>query len=190
MTYELGVDVSKWQTPEKVDWRRLKTESGIEFVIARYSYGMLIDSTFWRHGWHAMRVGGIQLGAYQYLVANQDAQQQASLALQVARQLDMPFVLDVEGSGLTAKHIDTWLNTFQRAKVDAMIYCSQTSWHTCYGRGAHKWAHLPLWVANYTQANQPAMPDGWETWQIWQHSQNGRLDGYSGAIDLNRRQKK
>lgn len=190
MTYELGVDVSKWQTPEKVDWQRLKTESNIKFVIARYSYGMLVDSTFWRHGWQAMRVSGIALGAYQYLVPTQDAQQQAGLALQIARQLDMPFVLDVEARGLTAKQIDAWLNTFARANASAMIYCSQTSWRECYGAGAHKWSHLPLWVANYTEAAKPAMPDGWQDWAIWQHSQNGRLAGYSGALDLNRRKLK
>ncbi len=187
MTYELGVDVSKWQTPEKVDWQKLKTENQIRFVIARHSYGLLVDSTFWRHGWHAMRAGGIQVGAYQYLLANQNAQEQASLALQVAPKLDLPYVLDVEGAGLTAKHIDTWLETFARASMPVIIYCSQTSWHSCYGRGAHKWAHLPLWVANYTNAAAPAMPDGWQTWAIWQHSQNGRLNGYKGAIDLNRR---
>jgi lysozyme len=68
-----------------------------------------------------------------------------------------------------------------------MIYCSRHSWATCYGAGPHRWSHLPLWVANYTTADAPAMPDGWASWQIWQHSDRGRLAGYDGHIDTNRR---
>ena len=189
MTYELGVDVSKWQMPEKVDWRKLRDAAGVRFVIARHTYGVQVDNTFWRHGWAAMRAGGISISGYQYLLANIPATAQASLAISVARELDQPYVLDVEAPGLTAKHIDTWLDTFMRAGLahKPMIYCSRHTWHTCYGTGAHRWGHLPLWVANYTTAVAPAMPNGWDDWQIWQYSDKGRLSGYEGYIDCNRR---
>ncbi len=187
MTYELGVDVSKWQVPEKVDWNKLRDVSGVRYMIGRYAYGNLVDNTFWRHGWYAMQAGGISVGAYQYLVPNQDALQQAQLALTIARQLPIPFVLDVEARGLIAKQIDVWLSAFERAKVDCMIYTSHSAWRACYGTGAHRWQHLPLWIANYTNAPRPMMADGWDKYAYWQYTQNGRLTGYDGALDINRR---
>ena len=185
--YELGVDVSKWQTPEKVDWRKLRDESGIRFVIARYAYGNLIDTTFWKHGWFALLAGGIKIGAYQYLVPNQDAFQQANIVLGIAHQLQIPIVLDVEAKGLNSKQIDIWINTVLKTGITPMIYCSKSSWRECYGAGNHKWSNLPLWVANYTTAATPAMPDGWDKFEYWQFTSNGRLQGYTGAIDVNRK---
>ena len=185
--YEIGVDISKWQAPERMNWRKLRDEAGVRFVIARHCYGVLVDATFWRHGWQAMRAGGITVSGYQFLLANIPATAQAALALTVARELDQPYVLDVEAPGLTKKHIDAWLDSFTRSGLTPMIYCSRHSWATCYGSGPHRWSHLPLWVANYTTADAPAMPDGWDSWQIWQHSDRGRLAGYDGHIDTNRR---
>ena len=185
--HEVGIDVSKWQVPEKLNWRKLREEAGVRFVIARHSYGLQADATFWRHGWRAMRAGGVKVGAYQYLLANVPATAQVALALQVARELEMPFVLDVEAPGLTAKQIDMWLDSYTRTGLTPMIYCSQSSWRECYGSGPHRWGHLPLWVANYTTRAEPAMPDGWTSWQIWQHTDKGTLPGYEGLIDCNRR---
>ena len=187
MAYEIGVDVSKWQTPERVNWRRLRDEAGVRFVIARHAYGLQVDVSFWRHTWGAMRAGGISVSGYQYLVGNQDAAAQASLALTVARELDEPYVLDVEGAGVTRNNVDAWMEVFLRGGRTPVIYCSRSSWERCYGRGAHRWGAIKLWVANYTTGPKPVMPDGWADWATWQHSQNGRLAGYNGSIDLNRR---
>ncbi len=187
--YEVGIDISKWQAPEKLNWRKLRDEGNVRFAIARHCYGTQVDATFWRHGWAAMRAGGIAISGYQFLLATVPATAQASLALSVARELDMPYVLDIEAPGLTAKHIDAWLESFTRGGLTPMIYCSQSSWRACYGAGPHRWGHLPLWVANYTTASAPAMPDGWSTWAIWQHTDKGMLPGYSGNLDCNRRQR-
>ena len=187
MTYELGVDVSKWQTPEKVDWRKLRDEAGVRFVIARYAYGNLVDASFWKHGWLAHAAGGIAVGGYQYLVSTQDAGQQAGTALQIARHLTIPFVLDVEQKGLTKQHIDAWLFSFMRSGLTPMIYTSRFAWAECYGSSNHEWGRLPLWVANYTTAPKPALPLGWSEYKYWQYSQSGRLNGYGGDIDCNRK---
>ena len=187
MAYEIGVDVSKWQAPEKIDWRKLRDEAGVRYMIGRYAYGNLIDTTFWRHGWRAMRAGGISIGAYQYLVPNQDSLQQATLALAIARELTIPFVVDIEARGLTAQQVDVWLSAFARADVPCMIYTSYSAWRASYGIGPHKWSHIPLWIANYTDRPSPMLADGWTRYAYWQHSQNGRLSGYNGAIDLNRK---
>jgi lysozyme len=44
----------------------------------------------------------------------------------------------------------------------------------------------PLWLAEYTSAPMPRIPGGWKTWTFWQYSQDGRIDGVDGAVDLDR----
>ena len=42
--YEVGIDVSKWQAPERLNWRRLRDEGGVRFVVARHCYGVQVDA--------------------------------------------------------------------------------------------------------------------------------------------------
>ena len=185
MAYELGVDVSKWQAPEKVNWRKIKS-SGYSFVFARYSYGVQIDSTFFSHNLRAMNAG-LRIAGYQYMVPQHNIAIQAKLASQIASDLDMPFALDIEQAGLSRSMIDDWIGQFLLNSPHLIIYTSKFKWLQCYGTSIHTYAsRLPLWVANYTNAEQPLLPSGWSTWTYWQYSSTGRIDGYNGDIDLNR----
>ena len=185
MTYELGVDVSKWQTPEKVDWRKIRS-GGYSFVFARYSYGVQIDSTFFSHSLRAINAG-LRIAGYQYMVPQHNIAAQANLASQIANDLEMPFALDIEQAGLSRSMIDDWIGKFLLQSPHLIIYTSKFKWLQCYGTAIHTYAsRLPLWVANYTNAEQPMLPSGWSTWTYWQYSSTGRINGYDGDIDLNR----
>ncbi len=185
MTYELGVDVSKWQVPEKVDWQKVRA-AGCKFVIARHSYGTVADSAFYRHALRALNAG-MEFMAYQYLVNHHPAVKQAEFAISVARDLPGPYVLDVEMDGLTKPIIDQWISVFLQSKLPLMIYTSRYAWAKCYGPNYHAHYQLPLWVANYTKAAKPVLPMGWAAWKYWQYTDAGRIDGYFGNLDLNRR---
>ena len=185
MTYELGVDVSKWQTPEKVDWPRIRA-AGYKFVIARHAYGTLTDTSFYRHAIRAL-YAGMEFMAYQYLVKHQPAGKQAELAVSIARDLPGPYVLDVEMEGLTKPLIDEWIRVYTASKLPLMIYTSKYAWGRCYGSNYHGYHGIPLWVANYTTASAPALPFGWKTWAYWQFTDKGRINGFDGDLDLNRR---
>ena len=186
MTYELGVDVSKWQVPEKVDWVKFAAQ-GIKFVYARCSYGILEDTTFYRHAVRAM-AKGIQVGGYQYLLPQVSAKLQAQKAKVFAQDFALPFVLDVEQRGLNSAVIDNWIGEFMTYQIPLMIYTSKFAWKDCYGLQPHPHGQHKLWVANYTDASSPAIPSGWNHWDYWQYSSRGKLEGFAYNIDMNRRQ--
>lgn len=182
--YELGVDVSKWQVPDKIDWLAIK-EQGYSFIFARHSYGTSVDTQFLRHALRASRAG-FRVSAYQYLVPH-NIRAQAMVALQIAGDLSMPYVLDVEQKGLTKTMIDDWIAAFTNGNSNLIIYTSRFAWLQCYGNAIHDYGKKhELWVANYTQAPLPLLPNGWKDWQYWQFTSTGRLQGYNADLDLNR----
>lgn len=74
---------------------------------------------------------------------------------------------------------------------DPINYTRATWWDQYVRRAAH-WAKIPLWIANYTNAAQPALPKDWQEWYIWQYSADGNFLGKdygvaSAHVDLNRR---
>jgi hypothetical protein len=41
-------------------------------------------------------------------------------------------------------------------------------------------------VAHYTSAPSPRVPAPWQFWTFWQYTDNGRIAGIAGPVDLNR----
>jgi len=41
-------------------------------------------------------------------------------------------------------------------------------------------------VAHYTTNPYPLLPQGWDSWWLWQFTSSGRLPGYAGNLDTNR----
>jgi len=44
----------------------------------------------------------------------------------------------------------------------------------------------PLWLAHYT-TSCPEVPRPWTRWKYWQYTDNGRVPGITGAVDLDLR---
>lgn len=43
----------------------------------------------------------------------------------------------------------------------------------------------PLWLAHYTSASQPRVPQPWTDWTFWQYTNEGKVPGIKGNVDLN-----
>ena len=70
------------------------------------------------------------------------------------------------------------------------LYSNENSWETLVGHQADGWHKaLQKWVANYENPLGPRLPDGWETYLLWQYSETGS-GAYYGCgsihVDLNR----
>ena len=78
-----------------------------------------------------------------------------------------------------------------------MIYTSPGFWNS-YGKNKTtgqfeaSWSYYPLWIAHYTTASAPILPEPWKSanvpWLFWQHSNTGdglKFGAESKAIDLN-----
>ncbi|MDP1548260.1 MAG: GH25 family lysozyme, partial [Anaerolineales bacterium] len=191
-----GVDVSYWEP--RVDWRALRTQ-GFKFALIRATSGIgYVDPKFKDH-WSGARSEGLLRGAYHYLIANQDAKQQADLFIATisSDRGELPPIIDLEDkyneNASNAKIIDTCKTILDRVEkafgLKPMIY-SRTQYlnvHVSRNGKAPSWAmDYPLWLAQYPYVfdashmpnkNMPTQTVGWQDWKFWQYSESTLVDG-------------
>jgi len=196
-----GVDVSYWEP--KVDWSVLRAQ-GFKFALVRATSGIgYVDPKFKSH-WEDARKEGLLRGAYHYLIANQDAKQQADLFISTIRadRGELPPIIDLEDkyneNATNTKIIDTCKAVLDRVEkafgLKPMIY-SRTQYlnvHVSRNGKAPAWAKdYPLWLAQYPYVfdpnmhpnkNMPTQAVGWQDWKIWQYSETALIDGVTSDI--------
>ncbi|MFN8499877.1 MAG: glycoside hydrolase family 25 protein [Anaerolineae bacterium] len=191
-----GIDVSNYQGA--VDWPTVAS-SGIAFAYAKATEGTgFVDGTF-AANWAGMETAGIARGAYHYFRPREDPQAQAALFAQTVGPLapgDLPPALDVEatdgitGPALADRILSMLVAVEAELKVRPIIYTSPGFWNAYVRDASGSWpAWTPsyyLWVANYTSAPLPYIPNGWSLWVFWQYSGDGRVPGVSTPVDLDR----
>ena len=186
-----GIDVSVYEA--SIDWTKVKA-AGVDYAFIRASDGLqYIDPAFPGY-WAGAKAAGVIRGAYQYFRPAEDPVAQADLLLSKISPIepgDLPPVLDLEVSGgLTQAQVMTsvhaWVDHITAAiGRPPIIYAGLYSWPTLTG-GADM-TTSPLWVAQYTSAACPDIPDPWTQWLFWQDSSTGSVDGIPGAtldVDL------
>lgn len=183
-----GIDVSHYQG--NVNWAAVKS-AGIAFAVAKATEGTGTIDQYFSANWEKIKAAGIIRGAYHFFHASQDPRRQAQNFLNVVAigDGDLPPVLDIEVSdnvsgGTIISGIQIWLDTVEQATGrKPIIYTNPSFWNN-YMNAA--FGAYPLWVANYTTAGTPRMPNGWNNWLFWQYSQTGRLAGVPGNVDMDR----
>lgn len=67
-----------------------------------------------------------------------------------------------------------------------VLYTSPWFWNT-FCQPYPDWTDFVIrWVAHYTEAAQPMLPNGWPDWTLWQYTDRGRIPGIRAAVDRNR----
>jgi lysozyme len=181
-----GIDVSHFQGT--VNWPEV-AGSGASFAFVKATQGITYVDPHFTVNWPAMKSAGLLRGAYHFYEPADDPHSQAQHFLSTVslEPGDLPPVLDVEINGGVSdgqlwSGVSTWLQVVQAATGrQPIVYTAPGFWNgnspdlalTCH----------PLWLADY--ASQPTLPEGWSTWQFWQHSQTGTVPGVSAAVDLN-----
>jgi lysozyme len=63
-----------------------------------------------------------------------------------------------------------------------VIYTSPGFWNA--NIGDVPWAqNYPLWVAHWTEDPEPILPEGWDTWTLWQMTDSASIPGVPGGVD-------
>jgi lysozyme len=181
-----GMDVSSYDP--NVDWPTAHA-SGIEFAFVRASDGTQYPDPLFAQHWAAAKSAGVIRGAYQFFRPAEDPIAQADLLIQSMGTLDkddLPPVLDLEtAGGLTQAQVvaaaQQWLDHVAAATGRTpIIYAGLYSWHDL--TGSHDMTTSPLWVAQYTSAACPNIPDPWTRWSFWQYSDTGSVSGIPGSM--------
>ncbi len=182
-----GVDLSKWQGD--VDFAQIKA-AGKRYVFVKVSQGAGgVDPDYVRNLADA-RKAGLYVGSYHFYTTDQTAQSQFD---NITTHLDLkpgdlPLVVDIEIlSKNTLPDLAAELKTFldligKKYGIKPIVYSGE-NFANEHLKG---FADYPLWLAEYTNAQQPKLPLDWQRWTFWQHTQDGRVAGVNGAVDLDR----
>ena len=186
-----GIDVSVHNG--YVDFTKVKA-AGYDFVIIREGYGDVLsypsqkDSRF-ESNYKAAKAAGLNIGVYHYLYATTAVgarrEAQGFIAnLKGKTPLSMPVALDIEEKcqyNLPQSTVEAIVKAFMGVVEAAGYYCvlySYESFLTAKMSAAFR-NKYDVWCANITRT--PAIKCG-----IHQYSFTGRVNGISGAVDLNR----
>lgn len=181
-----GIDVSIYQ--DEIAWKRVR-RAGIRFAFIRTSDGLDRRDERFATNWAGAKRAGILRGAYQYFRPDQDPTAQADLLVRTLAKDpgELPPVIDVETDGgkppaELAARVQTWIaRVREQLGVEPIVYTGPEFWRD-RARNADLSAQ-PLWLAHYTR-DCPTVPAPWTRWMFWQHTDNGRVPGIEGPVDL------
>lgn len=181
MDYSFGIDISKYQDPAKIDYDEIAEQ--VDFVILRIGFGWAKDIYFERH-YLAFTERGVRIGVYHFPL-NTRLQEQADLVKQAldGKRIEVGLWVDVEAQYQSRSEINAYIPLLESTlDTEVGIYTSYSKWLEVM-QNETRWASRRLWVANYG-VSVPRLPSPWKKWCVWQYSSTGRLNGYSGNLDL------
>lgn len=184
-----GIDVSNYQG--YINWKMVKEMDAngqkIGFAFIKATEGLNdIDKQFKRN-WQLATEANMPKGAYHFFLATKNGNKQATNFIKSVQlsQGDFPPVLDIEQlygvkPALMRKRVKECLDSLEaHYKVKPIIY-SYVDFYTNYlGK---EFDEYPLWIAHYFAQDQPRIN---RNWIIWQHSEQGRVNGIASPVDFN-----
>ncbi len=186
-----GIDVSQWQG--NIDWKKVAA-AGIDFAIIRSLRGSLKTDPYFENNFKGARENGIAIGIYKYSYATDvdfaKKEAEAIIKLLAGRKVEAKIWFDIEDEcqkdldkNLLFNIIKIFLDTIKAAGYDVGIYCN-TYWYTTVLTEDIRKLTKNWWLAQWTNWNGiiQGKPDKGEI--VWQYSNNGRIDGITGPVDL------
>ena len=193
---ERGIDVSKFQG--SIDWNAVKAD-GITFAIIRCGYrgygsGALVEDSTFRSNIQGATAAGIKVGVYFYSQAinEEEAVQEASMVVSLVQGYSLPYgdYFDTEkvagdtgrADGISAAqrtaNAVAFCEAIQAAGYKAGVY-SYASWFYNNLNFANI-SKYRTWIAQYRDTLDFAY-----SYNIWQYTSQGRVNGISGNVDMN-----
>lgn len=178
------IDVSEHQG--KIDWERVKPQ--IDGAILRCGYGSDYrdqdDGQFRRNADECTRLG-IPFGVflYSYAKTNLQAKLEADHVLRLIKpyKLSYPVYLDLEEASTADGAVERAIvfgDIIEKAGYWCGIYANLYWWENILKNGLERFTK---WVAQY---NRECEYTG-SNLDIWQYTDNGKVDGINGNVDMN-----
>lgn len=181
------IDVSKHQG--KIDWKKLKGK--IDGAIIRCGYGQDLvkqDDERFKENVEACIQLGIPFGVYLYSYARtvEAAKSEAAHVIRLLKpykgKLSFPVYYDLEEAGTqngAAERAIVFGDIIEAEGYWCGIYANQYWWQKFL---KNKLDRFTKWVAKYSN-DKPVGISG--TYDIWQYTSDGKLDGINGRVDMN-----
>lgn len=182
-----GIDVSGWNCETvPIDFGRVKA-GGVDFVFVKAGYFTSTVATF-EQNYSGAKNAGLHVGAYWFSYAEtvEEAKREAAACIAAIKdkQFDFPIYFDLEwqkqldkGREFCSEIADAFCGELQKAGYLAGLYMSRCPLQdSIYPEVAKKYE---LWIAEW---GSKCRYDG--EYGVWQYSETGRVDGVTGAVDL------
>lgn len=177
-----GIDVSKWQG--KIDWPRVK----VDFAIIRAGISTSKDVRF-EENYAGATAAGVPVGVYWYLKAMtvEAAHREAAACIKAisGKKLSYPVYADIEEAAQLRLGRDkltdiaaAFLEDIEAAGYFVGLYSSKSHLEACFTPEIRE--RYAVWVAHYGVGKTTYTG----RYGMWQYTDKGKVDGISGAVDL------
>ena len=187
-----GIDISHWQ--EGIDLGAID----VDFVIIKATEGNGYTDVMCDTFYQKAKSLGKKLGVYHFARPDlgNSGEEEADWFIKetLGYHKEAMLVLDWESGDLTnVAWAKAWLDrVYSKTGVKPVIYMSASVMHGADWSSVVN-ADYGLWVANYGTNNGTAQESVfdryplkyWSFYALWQYTSKGRLNGYSGNLDLN-----
>ena len=187
-----GIDVSHWQG--YIDYSEVR-RSGIEVVYIKSSQGTNIKDAYFDINYENAKANGLKVGFYHFLTATntEEAEQEARFFASVisGKMPDCKLVMVYEtfgGVGVQESNeiAQVFLETTKRlTNKDIIIYSDLSNSQSRFSSELAE--NYELWLAYYSgEERLREIETRWNNYIGLQYSDRGRINGISGAVDLDR----
>lgn len=188
----LGLDISKWDGV----WDANKSKNaGMQFAYVKSSQAVFTDPLF-SANWQKAKEAGILRGAFHFLDYTRPAKDQANYFADLLDKDrgELPPAIDFEqrrpdnNAAVARGYMREFAEQLKARSYKPIVYTGPAFWVE-YGEKTAYWANYPLWIAHYTTAAGPTVPDPWMRWLFWQFTVKGQGEIYgtqSQSVDVNR----
>ncbi len=184
-----GIDVSKYQ--DIIAWEEVKKMKvgnvSLGFSYIKATEGLSNVDARYERNWKKAKDAGLYRGAYHFFIASKDGKMQARHFIDKVdlQPGDLPPVLDIEQlNGVKPAELRKEALAFLQVleeyyKVKPVVYTNVEFYDRYLG---HPFDQYPLWVAHYYQPGEPRIGRGWS---LWQHNDEGSVNGIRTRVDFN-----
>lgn len=192
----VGVDLSKYQ--EYVDFSKLK-KAGIDFCMLRvgargYGTGQLVLDPYFQENIKRASDAGLEIGVYFFsqAITVEEAEEEANMVLDYIDEYDVnyPVVFDMEYVQNDTSRVESLTGAERTEIAAAFLETIDIAGYTPMIYGKKEWLlkeidltqleGYDIWLAQYEE-----IPDFPYQFTMWQYTNQGKVDGVSGKVDLN-----
>lgn len=191
--HHTGIDISHYQGDLL---EHISKHNSLDFIICKATEGITYIDKDFKKNWAEIRNRKLIRGTYHFYIATDDPIKQAQHFFNTVGSLsdsDMAPIIDVEALGvprsISPQSLQTDLKIFiERVQKNfgrqPIIY---SNYDFAQEYLTQEWlADYPLWIAEYSAASAPKIPDAWRNtgYKIWQKSDHYSVDSIQTDLDL------
>ena len=183
-----GLDISQYQG--EIDFSNVRS-AGYTIVYIRAGGGDGDTDLYFTRNSQTAREAGLDFGFYYYVTAVTvaQAQRQAHRFANLIRDtgytarpaMDFESFQGLEPSEIRAVALSFLETLHRQSGCVPMLYSDAYNARTIWDEAFQAY---PLWIAEYNGNLPPENDTIWSRWTAYQYSDNGRVPGISGAVDL------